>query len=186
MNSICSLLGIGNLADSNPGKLFIESKKIAPRSGYNPLVFQRLEPNETAPKLLIWSPQMRNPLKKVTEPMRRWLASRELFGLWFKESKHLFIEVVGFNLFAFLVVYPILQWMFPPLSGWEKFRGFFTGSTRLTYMEIAPITAKVIWIIGNGFLLAMIHRRYSKRHEQNSPANRDQPETLNLPSQPTH
>ncbi len=102
-------------------------------------------------------------MRRSLDSFRQWLKSHELFQLWFKESKNLFIEVIAFNLFAFLIVNPVLRRMFPPLSGWEKFKEVFTGSARLTYMEIAPITAKVIWIIGNGFLLAMIHRRLSRK-----------------------
>jgi len=73
------------------------------------------------------------------------------------ESVKLIVGTLAYNVFALMVVQPLLRKWFPPLKPWEHVTGLF-GHSRTTYHEIVPVVATTLWIIGNALLLAMMNR----------------------------
>lgn len=86
-----------------------------------------------------------------------WLRSRAFLWPWMTESVKLFIGTLAYNLFALVIVQPLLKKWFPPLKPWEHVTGVF-GHGRTTYHEIVPLVATTLWIFGNALLLVLMKR----------------------------
>ena len=89
---------------------------------------------------------------------------RTVLALWMTESAQLFAGTIAFNLFALLIVQPLLRHWFPPLKPWEHVEGLF-GDTRATYEEIVPVVATTLWILGNALLIVLMNRRLRTTRE---------------------
>ena len=87
------------------------------------------------------------------------LRRRSFLWPWLTYSCKLTIGVLVYNAFVFFLVEPILRALFPPLSTWEHIQGAFTGSSRVTYAQIAPTIATVLWIVGNALVVTILNRR---------------------------
>jgi hypothetical protein len=89
----------------------------------------------------------------------RAVAGHPVVWLWFKKSATLLWGTLLYNLFAVFVLQPILRKWFPPLTPWEKVTRVFAGTSRYTYRDILPYAGPAIWILGNGFLFALLNRK---------------------------
>lgn len=78
--------------------------------------------------------------------------------LWLKKSVSLLVGTLAYNLFAGLVLQPVLRSFFPPLSPIEQLQGFF-GRSRTTYAELMPYVGPTLWILGNALLFALLNRK---------------------------
>jgi len=84
--------------------------------------------------------------------------SRKVVRLWFRKSFALLLGTLAYNLFALLILTPLLRKFFPPLSPWEQVRGFVGASTRATYRDLLPYIGPGLWILGNGLLFALLNQ----------------------------
>ena len=94
------------------------------------------------------------------------LRSKQVYQLWLKKSVSLLLGSLAYNLFVILILVPILRLWFPPLSGWEHVRSFFTGAHRSTYQDLLPYVGPTIWILGNGFWFALLNRNLREARQE--------------------
>ncbi|HET6349727.1 MAG TPA: hypothetical protein VFH88_11655 [Candidatus Krumholzibacteria bacterium] len=85
------------------------------------------------------------------------LRSRRVLWPWMTHTVKLLLGAAAYNVFALLVVQPLLRKWFPPLKPWEHITGIF-GHTRTTYDHLVPAVATAVWVVGNAFLLALMNR----------------------------
>ena len=103
------------------------------------------------------------------------LRSKEVYQLWLKKSVSLLLGSLAYNLFVILILVPILRLWFPPLSGWEHVRSFFTGTHRSTYQDLLPYVGPAIWILGNGFWFALLSRNLKEARQEGGREHLTQP-----------
>jgi hypothetical protein len=92
------------------------------------------------------------------------LRSRPVLGSWMTESAKLFAGTVAYNVFALVIVQPLLRRWFPPLKPWEHVTGL-VGHSRLTYVQIVPVVATTLWILGNALLIVLMNRNLRATRE---------------------
>jgi len=85
-------------------------------------------------------------------------AWRPVFRLWVKKSINLIWGSLLYNIFAVIVVTPLLAKCFPELTPWEHVKGFFGGDCRTTYEDLLPYVGPGIWIAGNAFIFAWMNK----------------------------
>lgn len=88
---------------------------------------------------------------------------KDFFRVWFSRSRYILVMVLAYNAVALLLVQPLLEYFFPSLSLWEQAKGFFGRETRWTHKDLFPLIAPVIWVIGNGFLFALLAKRINEK-----------------------
>jgi len=94
-------------------------------------------------------------LRSPRESLQR-LRTRRLLWPWLTNSYRLVLGTLGYNLFVFLLIEPILRRWFPPLTPWEHVQGVFSGSTRTTYEQVVPAVAMTLWIAGNAMVVTLL------------------------------
>lgn len=90
--------------------------------------------------------------------------TRAVLWPWMTESAKLYAGTLAYNVFALLIVQPLLRRWFPPLKPWEHVTGLF-GGARTTYEEIVPVVATTLWILGNALLIVLMNRRLRSTRE---------------------
>ena len=95
----------------------------------------------------------------------RAVISKRIFRVWLAHSANLLWGTLAYNAFALFVLEPILRKFLPPLSGWEHVKRIVTGTSRYTYGDVLPYVGPTIWILGNGFLFALLNRNLLEAQE---------------------
>jgi hypothetical protein len=99
---------------------------------------------------------------------------RRVVKLWAHKSARLLWGSLIYNLFAILVVRPLLARLYPDLTPWEHVRGFFSGHTRTTYKELLPYVGPGLWVAGNAFLFALMNHNFTEaRRETDRPGHHE-------------